>query len=238
MTSCALDPEALGLGRHVQVVVVRGDVHTQHDLRREIGLTRRIQVSEIRGQRHEVGHGPFEQRRGERHDDVDARQAGVGDERFGGRPSTSAATSGCTTATPEVDGDHGALAPQLLAVAPEARLPSLDAGQAMGVVGVVPVAHVEPTRRVAYRAADAAERHGVGDLVDEWCPLRDAPVVRLQAEHPREVRRGCGSTLPRHLPRRWAGARPPPPPPCRPRTRPGCARGSRGCAWCRAAWCA
>ncbi len=95
----------------------------------------------------------------------------------------------------QVDGDHGPLATQLLAVAPETVLPSLDTGEAVGVVGVVPVAHVVPPSGVAHRPADAADGDGVGSLVDEG-PLGDPPVVRLQAEHARESGRDPNGPAP------------------------------------------
>ena len=115
-------------------------------------------------------------------------QPGVGDRAPRPPAVTRAATSGWTTATPRSTAMTARLPRSVLAVAPEAGLPSLDPGQAVGVVGVVPVAHVVPARRVAHRPADAADGDGVGDLVDERA-LGDAPVVRLQAEHAREAGR-------------------------------------------------
>ena len=147
---------------------------------------------------------------------------------------TRAAHLGMDHRHTEVDGDHGPLAAQLLAVAPEPGLPSLDTGKAVGVMGVVAVADVVPASRVAHRPADAPDGDGVGDLVDEG-PFGDPPVVRLQPEHAREARPGSGWTRRRPHPTRWGAGRPPPRRRFLPTTRPGCARGSRGCASRRAA---
>ena len=94
---------------------------------------------------------------------------------------------------PEVHHDGRRHAGQV--VRAEARLPSLDTGQAQRVPRVEAVAGVEVARRVAHRAGEAAE-HGRHRLDGAVRPLGDPAVGRLQPEQAAEARRAPDRSAP------------------------------------------
>ena len=154
----------------------------------------------------QVGEGPLEAEARAAHGHVDQPQPGVGGQRLARGAHQLRRPRGAPRPT-RGRGDDATVCPAGRAV-PEVALPALDPGQAVGVAGSKPRAHVVPAgRRRAPTGPGSRAGRSAGAMVGLRAP-GDAPVGALHADAARRTRRGCGSTRRRR--RRWRWCTSPP----------------------------